>query len=70
MGVGDRWSMLTLGLAAAERAREAYRGGPTPRSFPFFAREVKTAKKRMGRSFANPLAMQTETRSRRPAGRD
>ncbi|MCC7070919.1 MAG: hypothetical protein IT383_06340 [Deltaproteobacteria bacterium] len=57
VGVGDRFSLLTLDLAAAERARRAYRGGATPRHFPFFARELRQARRHAGRAFANAAAL-------------
>jgi hypothetical protein len=65
MGVGDRFGLLTLDFAAASRARRAYRGGETPRLFPFFAREVGIAQRRAGRRFTDAVSMQAAVRGRR-----
>ena len=52
-------------FAAASRARRAYRGGETPRLFPFFAREVRIAQRRAGRRYADAVSMQAAVRGRR-----
>lgn len=65
MGVGDRFGLLTLDFAAASRARRAYRGGETPRLFPFFAREVRIAQRRAGRRYPDAVSMQAAVRGRR-----
>jgi hypothetical protein len=69
MDVGEPYDLLTVDLAAAQRAKTAHQRalekGETwtkPDAFPFFAREVKTAQQRE-RSFTNVVALQAQTRA-------
>lgn len=67
MGVGDGYDTLTVDLAAAHRVRRAFdqhgEGWVKPEVFPFFSREIGSAKKLAGKAFKNAVALQAQVRS-------